>query len=232
MRNADAQVRLIDDLLDLSRITTGKMRLDVRRVDMPRRAAGRARCRASGRRRQGHSHSDDLDPDAGPVTGDPARLQQVVWNLLMNAVKFTPRGGDVNLRLQRANAHVADRHQRHGSGDRAGDAAARVRAVPAGRQLEHARARRPRARPALVKHLVELHGGTVVAQSDGEGRGATFTVTLPIDRRRRSAPDRRRAMHPSASAGRGAAQTSFAWMACACWSPTTTPRRSRSRMRS
>ena len=93
-RNAAAQAQLIEDLLDVSRIVTGKMRLE----RAARRAAdggrGRARRRPAGRDRQGHpSISPWLDPAAGPVIGDPDRLQQVVWNLLSNAIKFTPKGG-------------------------------------------------------------------------------------------------------------------------------------------
>jgi light-regulated signal transduction histidine kinase (bacteriophytochrome) len=105
-RNANAQVQLVDDLLDVSRVITGKMRLDVRAVDLPAVVATaldtvRPAADAKGLRLQ-----SVLDPRAGPITGDPDRLQQVVWNLLSNAVKFTPKGGRVQVHLQRVNSHV------------------------------------------------------------------------------------------------------------------------------
>jgi CheY-like chemotaxis protein len=121
-----------------------------------------------------------LDPGAGPVIGDPGRLQQVVWNLLMNSVKFTPRGGTVQVRLQRVAAHVEIAVSDSGQGiethllpvifDRFQQADSTSTRVHGGLGLGL----------ALVRHLVELHGGTVVAYSAGPGRGATFVVTLPV----------------------------------------------------
>ncbi len=180
VRNADAQVRLIDDLLDLSRITTGKMRLDVRRVDMPGVLSGALDAVRPAADAKGIRIRTTIDPDVGLVTGDPARLQQVVWNLLMNAVKFTPRGGDVNLQLQRVNAHVQIVISDTGQG------IAPAMLPHVFERFRQADSSSTRAHGglglglALVKHLVQLHGGTVVAHSDGDGRGATFTVTVPI----------------------------------------------------
>jgi signal transduction histidine kinase len=105
-RNAMAQVKLIDDLLDVSRIVTGKMRLNVRPVDLPvavESAMDASRPAATAR---GITLAAVLDPAAGPVMGDPDRLQQVVWNLLSNAIKFTPRGGRVQVGLARVRSHV------------------------------------------------------------------------------------------------------------------------------
>jgi signal transduction histidine kinase/ActR/RegA family two-component response regulator len=192
VRNADVQVQLIDDLLDLSRITSGKMRLEVGTVDMPRMLTGALEAvRPAADAKMIRMHTE-LDPDASPVTGDPARLQQVVWNLLMNAVKFTPAGGQVQIRFQcldsQAQLVVSDTGQ--------GIAPEILPHVfERFRQADSSSTRTHGGLGlglALVKHLVELHGGTVVAQSAGVGQGATFIVTLPI------AP----ANAPAASVGR------------------------------
>jgi signal transduction histidine kinase/ActR/RegA family two-component response regulator len=179
-RNANAQVQLVDDLLDVSRVITGKMRLDVRPVDLKLVVeaavdAVRPAAEAKSIRLQGV-----FDPRAGPITGDPDRLQQVVWNLLMNAVKFTPRGGRVQADLRRVNWHVEIVVSDTGHGiapellpvifERFRQADSSSTRLHSGLGLGL----------ALVKHLVELHGGTVVAQSDGEGKGASFIVKLPL----------------------------------------------------
>jgi signal transduction histidine kinase/DNA-binding response OmpR family regulator len=180
MRNANAQVQLIDDMLDVSRIITGKMRLDVRPVDLktvveaaldavrPAAEAKQIRLQAL------------LDPQAVAITGDPDRLQQVVWNLLSNAVKFTPRDGRIQVHLQRVNSHVEIVISDSGQGIlpdvlphvferfQQGDSTSTRRHTGLGLGL------------ALVRHLVELHGGTVEAFSAGEGQGSTFTVKLPV----------------------------------------------------
>jgi CheY-like chemotaxis protein len=121
-----------------------------------------------------------IDPRAGPTSGDPVRLQQVVWNLLMNAVKFTPRGGQVQVHVQRVNSHVEIVVSDTGQGiapevlpfvfDRFRQADSSSTRAHSGLGLGL----------ALVKHLSELHGGSVVAQSPGEGKGATFIVKLPV----------------------------------------------------
>ncbi|HEX6209243.1 MAG TPA: ATP-binding protein [Methylomirabilota bacterium] len=194
MRNANAQVQLIDDMLDVSRIVTGKMRLDVRPVDVktvveaaldvvrPAAAAKQIRLQAV------------LDPRAVAVTGDPDRLQQVVWNLLSNAVKFTPREGHIRISLQRVSSHVEIVIADSGQGIapevlphvferfQQGDSTSTRRHTGLGLGL------------ALVRHLVELHGGTVEASSAGEGQGSTFTIKLPVAIARAVEPEADRPM--------------------------------------
>jgi signal transduction histidine kinase/ActR/RegA family two-component response regulator len=180
VRQSNVQVQLIDDLLDVSRTITGKMRLDVRTVDLKtvvEQALDAARPAADAKEIRIQTV---LDPRAGPVTGDPDRLQQVVWNLVLNAVKFTPKGGRVQVRLQRVNSHVEIVVSDTGEGiapsvlpfvfDRFRQADSSSRRAHSGLGLGL----------ALVKHLVELHGGSVSAQSPGEGLGATFVVKLPV----------------------------------------------------
>jgi signal transduction histidine kinase/ActR/RegA family two-component response regulator len=180
VRNADVQVQLIDDLLDLSRITSGKMRLDVLPVELPvvLQAAVDAVRPAAGAK--GMQIDTVVDPNVRPMNGDPGRLQQVVWNLLMNAVKFSPDGARVELRLQRVDAHVEIVVSDTGKG------IAPEMLPHVFERFRQADSSSTRAHGglglglALVKHLVELHGGTVAAHSDGPGRGATFTVKLPF----------------------------------------------------
>jgi PAS domain S-box-containing protein len=180
LRNSRMQVQLIEDLFDVSRVITGNMRLDVRPMDVlavleaaldtvrPSAAAKRIRLDAA------------LDPRASPIMGDPSRLQQVVWNLLMNAVKFTPNGGCVQLNLRRANSNVeiivSDTGEGIGS-DQLAHIFERFRQVDSGPTRRHTGLG---LGLSLAKHLVELHGGTVSADSAGLGRGATFTVRLPV----------------------------------------------------
>ena len=179
-RNARAQAQLVDDLLDVSRIITGKLRMDVRPAD-PNSfidaavEAVRPAAEAKGVRVQ-------KIVDTGPVSipGDPVRLQQVVWNLLSNAIKFTPRGGRVQIRSERVNSHLEIVVSDTGQGippdflphvfDRFRQADQKTSRQHGGMGLGL----------AIVRHLVELHGGTVSAASQGEGQGATFTVMLPI----------------------------------------------------
>ncbi len=180
VRNAHVQLQLIDDLLDVSRIISGKMRLDLRPVDIHRvldAALDAVRPAADAKGVLLHSL---IDPSAGPLNGDPDRLQQVVWNLLMNAVKFTPREGRVQLTLQRVASHVEIVVSDTGAGMRRellpvifdrfkqGDSGSTRSQGGLGIGL------------ALVRHLVELHGGSVTAESAGEGQGATFRVKLPL----------------------------------------------------
>ncbi|HSD44663.1 MAG TPA: ATP-binding protein [Burkholderiales bacterium] len=179
-RNARAQAQLIDDLLDMSRITAGKVRLDVQPLEpvtVIEAAVETVRPAAEGK---GIRLEKLLDPSAGPVSGDPNRLQQVVWNLLSNAVKFTPRNGRVRIDLERVNSHVEISVADTGIG-------IRPEFVPhvfeRFRQADASSTRRYGGLGlglAIVKHLVELHGGTVHVTSPGEGRGATFSVHLPL----------------------------------------------------
>ena len=180
VRNASAQVQLIDDLLDVSRVVSGKMRLDVRSVDLEpvvRAALESIEPAAAAKDIRVHSV---LDPNAGPVVGDPDRLQQVLWNLLINAVKFTPKGGRVQVRLQRVDSHVELVVSDTGQGIEA-DVLPLV--FDRFRQADSSSTRAHRGLGlglSLVRHLVELHGGSVSAHSDGLGKGSTFVVRLPL----------------------------------------------------
>ena len=180
MRNSNSQVQLIDDLLDIGRITSGKLRLDVQSVDLsPVIQAALEAVRPAALAKSIQIEAS-LDPAAGPITGDPSRLQQVVWNLLSNAVKFTPVGGRVETTLRQARPHVEIVIRDTGAGIapdllphvferfRQGDSSSTRQHSGIGLGL------------ALVKHLVELHGGSAAAESGGAGQGATFTVQLPL----------------------------------------------------
>jgi CheY-like chemotaxis protein len=179
-RNAKAQAQLVEDLLDVSRIVAGKLRLDVRTVDLAHVIdAAIEACRPAANAK-GVKVSRVLDPNTGPVSGDPDRLQQVVWNLLSNAVKFTPRGGTVQVLLQprEGNAEIAVSDTGRGISkeflphvfDRFRQADASITRQFGGLGLGL----------GIVRQLVELHGGTVSASSLGEGKGATFVVALPL----------------------------------------------------
>jgi PAS domain S-box-containing protein len=179
-RNARAQSQLIDDLLDVSRIVTGKLRLDVVPVDPhsfidPAFEAVRPAADAKGVRLQ-----KVIDTGVGVVMGDPARLQQVVWNLLSNAVKFTPRGGRVQVRLERVNSSVEIAVSDTGAGIAAEflpHVFERFRQADMGTTRHHGGLG---LGLSIVRHLVELHGGAARADSGGEGTGSTFTVSLPV----------------------------------------------------
>ncbi len=179
-RNARLQKQLIEELLDRSRIIAGKVRLDVQRVDLgavitAAIAAVRPSADAKGVRIQ-----STLDPLAGPVKGDPTRLQQIVWELLRNAVKFTPASGRVQISLERVNSHLEIIVSDSGQGiepDRLPHMFDRFR------ENESAMARSYSGNGlglAIVKNLVELHGGSVRAKSPGAGQGSTFIVALPL----------------------------------------------------
>ena len=179
-RNARVQTQLIEDLLDMSRIISGKLRLDIQRV-LPvtcvEAAIDSVRPAVDGK---GIHLEKMLDSLAGPIAGDPSRLQQIVWNLLSNAIKFTPRGGKVQVVLARVNSHielsVSDTGQGIGSEflpyvfDRFRQADASTTRKTGGLGIGL----------AIVKQLVELHGGTISVKSPGERQGATFTVQLPL----------------------------------------------------
>jgi signal transduction histidine kinase/CheY-like chemotaxis protein len=179
-RNARAQTRLIDDLLDVSRVITGKVRLDIRQVNLVDVVRGAVEAMRPALAAKGIRLETTIDPSEGPIAGDPERLQQVVWNLLSNATKFTPEGGHVQLRLERSGSHLEMAVTDTGVGIapeflpyvferfRQQEGGSRRRYGGLGLGL------------AIVRHLVELHGGSVSAESDGEGRGATFRVILPV----------------------------------------------------
>ena len=179
-RNAVAQTDLIEDILDVSRIITGKLRLKMRGIDM----AAVTRAAMDTVRPAADSKSVSLDEniaeDLGKFVGDPDRLQQVIWNLLSNAIKFTPKDGRVTLRVARVSSHVEIEVQDTGSGI-APDFLPYV--FDRFRQEDGASTRQHGGLGlglAIVKHLVELHGGTIAARSEGPGKGATFLVRMPI----------------------------------------------------
>jgi len=178
-RNIGAQTQLVEDLLDISRIVSGRMRIHVHPVSLEPVVVAAIESVRPAAEARGLLLEATLDPAAGPVQGDPDRLQQIVWNLLSNAIKFTPRGGRVTIALRRVDSqtelvvtdtgqginpaflpHVFDRF-------RQGDSTTTRVFGGLGLGL------------AIVRHLAELHGGTVSAASEGEGRGSTFTVSLP-----------------------------------------------------
>jgi PAS domain S-box-containing protein len=178
-RNARIQVRLIEDILDGSRIITGQLHLETRPVDLTSvvtAALDAVRDAAAAKR---IALTIDIDGAAVGVLGDAERLEQVIWNLANNAIKFTPEGGTVSLSLRRAGASVQLQVADTGEGISA-DFLPHV--FERFRQAEGSTTRRYGGLGlglALVRHLVEAHGGTVRAESQGLGRGAVFTVTLP-----------------------------------------------------
>jgi|GEM_PF-865572 len=175
-RNARAQVQLIEDLLDISRIVSGKMRLDVRPVDVAAVVDAALDAIRPAAEAKELRLETVLDPRADAILGDPDRLQQVVWNLLANAVKFTPRRGRIQVTLRRVNSHVEIAVSDTGIGI---EAALLPLLFERFRQGERGQGGLGIGL-ALVRHLVELHGGTVSAASEGRGHGATFVVKLPV----------------------------------------------------
>ncbi|HEX2829083.1 MAG TPA: PAS domain S-box protein [Burkholderiales bacterium] len=179
-RNARAQVQLVDDLLDLSRILAGQVRLDVQRIALADVIAAAVESALPTAHAKSVRLEKLLDPRGSIVAGDPARLQQVVWNLLSNAVKFTPKGGRVQVLLERVDSHIEISVVDTGIG------------IPL-QFLPHVFERFSQKDGttsrdygglglglAICKQLVELHGGTIHAKSRGEGQGSTFTVKLPL----------------------------------------------------
>jgi len=195
-RNTRVQAQLIEDLLDMSRITSGKLRLDIQPVTPAAVVDAALETVRAGAEAKGIRLSSVLDSSAGPIMGDPNRLQQVVWNLLSNAIKFTGRNGRVQVRLQRVNSHIEISVTDTGMGiapeflphvfDRFRQADASSTRASGGLGLGL----------AIVKQLVELHGGTVRATSPGLEAGSTFTVELPLIAVQRDASDSR--VHPAA----------------------------------
>ena len=179
-RNARLQAQLIEDLLDMSRIISGKLRLDVQRVELSTVIDAAIESIQPASDAKELRFQRVLDPHAGLVMGDPNRLQQIVWNLLSNAVKFTPKSGRIQVVLKRVDSHVEIVVSDSGLGitphflpyvfDRF-------------RQADSSNTRRYGGLGlglGIVRNLVELHGGTVQAMSEGEDKGATFVVSLPL----------------------------------------------------
>src|SRR5262249_31400182 len=179
-RNGKPQAELIEVLLDVSRIITGKLRLDVRPVMLASVIESAVTSVSPSAEAKGVRLQTVLDPNAGPVSGDPGRLQQVVWNLLSNAIKFTQRGGRVQVRVERINSHIEITVSDTGQGIKPEFLPYvfdRFRQAEGGTTRQHAGLG---LGLAIVRHLVELHGGNVTADSPGEGKGATFIVRLPL----------------------------------------------------
>jgi len=179
-RNTRLLAQLIEDLLDVSRIITGKLRLDVGSIDLVSVIVAAMEAVQTAADAKGIRLEASLDPALGPVSADPSRLQQVVWNLLTNAIKFTPAGGRVDIRLERRDSMARVTVSDTGQG-------IRRELLPfvfdRFRQGETSIGRRYGGLGlglAIVRHIVELHGGDVNAESAGEGRGAIFTVDLPL----------------------------------------------------
>src|SRR5215207_9614976 len=179
-RNAQSQNQLISDLLDVSRIISGKLRLDLRTVDLPKVIEAAVEATRPAAEGKGIRLSTSLDPHAGPVNGDADRLQQVVWNLLTNSIKFTPEGGRILVESKVAGTRVEITVRDTGIGispeflphifDRFRQADPGTNRIHGGMGLGL----------SIVRQLVELHGGSIRAESEGEGRGATFIVSLPF----------------------------------------------------
>jgi signal transduction histidine kinase/CheY-like chemotaxis protein len=179
-RNARAQAQLIEDLLDMNRIISGKIRLDVQRVEVAPIVEAVLESVRPSADAKAITVRRTIDPYAGPVFGDPNRLQQIVWNLMSNAVKFTPKDGKIDVILQRVSSHIEITVHDSGMGISA-DFLPHV--FERFRQADASTTRKYGGLGlglSIVKQLVELHGGTIKAASPGEGQGATFTVCLPV----------------------------------------------------
>ena len=195
-RNARWLTQIVEDVLDVSRIVSGKIRLDVQAVEIAGVVDNAVATVQPAADAKGVRLQSLIDPRIGPVAGDPDRLQQVVWNLLSNAVKFTPKGGRVHVRLERVNSHVEIIVSDSGIGIskdflplvfdrfRQADSGSTRKTGGLGLGL------------SIVRHLVEMHGGSVHAASAGPEQGSTFTVRLPVMAVQPSAPIKRE--HPLA----------------------------------
>jgi PAS domain S-box-containing protein len=178
-RNARSLTTIVEDVLDVSRIVSGKTRLEVQPIDIRKVVRDAVATVVPAAEAKGVRLEIDIDSAADPVSGDPNRLQQVLWNLLSNAVKFTPRGGRVMVRVDSVESSAEITVSDTGIG------------IPAHflphiferfRQAEGGTSRRHGGLGlglAIARHLVEMHGGTIQAESDGEGKGSTFRVRLP-----------------------------------------------------
>jgi signal transduction histidine kinase len=178
-RNAHAQARIIEDVLDVARIINGDLRLEISQVRVADAIDGAVQTMRPAAEAKGVSLSISVDPDVDFVDADADRLQQVIWNLLSNAIKFTPKGGKVSLSAQHVRGEIVIRIADTGQGVRR-DFLDHI--FEPFRQADGSTTRRHGGLGlglAIVDQLVRAHGGLIVANSDGEGRGATFTVSLP-----------------------------------------------------
>ena len=200
-RNATSLTQIVEDVLDISRIVSGKIRLNVQPVDFPQIVGNAVEAVTPAADARGLRIETVLDPHASPVSGDPERLQQVLWNLLSNAVKFTNRGGKVQVRLERVNSHVELSVADTGVG-------IPVEFLPhVFERFRQADASIARERGGLglglsiARQLAEMHGGTITAASGGPGQGSTFTLTLPLMIVHPIARDTSERVHPHATGG-------------------------------
>jgi PAS domain S-box-containing protein len=201
-RNAMLQAQLVSDILDMSRIMAARFRLNVRPLELAPVVAAAIDSLVPAAAAKGIRLQPNLDPSAGIVSGDADRLQQVVWNLLSNAIKFTPQGGRVQVRLARADGHAEITVEDTGPG-------IRPEVLPHVFELfRQGDSSNTRAHGglglglAVVRQLVELHGGTVHAASAGEGTGAIFAVRLPLAREETTGePAATAAPDPASAAG-------------------------------
>jgi CheY-like chemotaxis protein len=179
-RNATSLTQIVEDVLDISRIISGKIRLNVQPVDFPKVVSNAVEVVSPAADAKGVRIETVLDPGATPVSGDPERLQQVLWNLLSNAVKFTGRGGRVQVRLARVDSHVEVSVADTGIGiapeflphvfERFRQADASIARERGGLGLGL----------SIARQLAEMHGGTIEAASGGVGHGSTFTLKVPL----------------------------------------------------
>jgi PAS domain S-box-containing protein len=183
-QSARVQAQLIDDVLDVSRITSGKVRIEPKAIDVSQIAAAAADAVRLAATARGLTFRVDTEPGAlsapsATILGDPSRLQQIIWNLLTNAIKFTNEGGQVRMSVSTSESTVTIRVRDTGIGIRP-DFVPYV--FEPFRQAESSTTRAYGGLGlglSIVRYLVELHGGSIVAESEGEGRGATFTISLP-----------------------------------------------------
>jgi PAS domain S-box-containing protein len=195
-RNAAIQTQLIEDLLDMSRIISGKVRLDVQQIELPQVIEAALRTVEPAAEAKNIELRRVLDPLAGPVRGDPHRIQQVVWNLVSNAIKFTPRDGKVEVVLERVNSHIEVTVSDTGQGI---DPEFLPHVFDRFRQADASSTRKWGGLGlglAIARHLAELHGGTITARSPGAMRGSTFTLVLPVMAAHVAASDGEERRHP------------------------------------
>ena len=208
-RNARSQAQLIEDLLDVSRIVSGKLRLEVRPLDLGPIIEAAVEAVHPAAEAKNITLRQVIDSNAGTVSGDSERLQQVIWNLLTNAIKFSPKNSNVELRLERVGSFVQIVVKDSGKGiepeflphvfELFRQAEGQITRMQGGLGLGL----------AIVSKIAEMHGGSVKAESPGENQGATFTVQLPlrgVQTAETLLPDNTRKIHPAAENGKGVYQ--------------------------
>jgi signal transduction histidine kinase/CheY-like chemotaxis protein len=179
-RNAKAQAKIIGDILDVSRIITGNLRIDAHPVELEPIIRETIETLQLAANAKGISISLLVEPGSGSITGDPDRLQQIVWNLVANAIKFTPKNGQVEIRLRQRDSQLELTANDNGIGissEFLPYVFERFRQADSSNTRSHGGLG---LGLAIVRHLVELHGGSVAAESAGPGKGAQFTVLLPL----------------------------------------------------